>query len=492
MDLRRLLPLALAAAVVLSGIAAAATSTALLIAVDAVLLLLLLAVLRPGAVGLLAIAVLGAVPFAAVDIAGYNVPVLVILSPVAALVAVTRPRRRDRAAGTQRWTLLAAGLVIATGTVSLMATNGRDGTADVLEYTKWLSASLLFVPALRHGAGWIDQARRVFAASTSVGAIFALAATYTSQAQGLMSALGAIGYVRSTDDARYFVLNGVSQAQRVTGSYTDPNVAAIFLLCGLAASTSIRNRALRALSRAVLLVGLGGTLSRGALLGAAVAVLAFVLVGRGAWQRALGLTAIALAASILLAIPATHDRLTTTGGSGDIGASDRMTQLREFTTVMAGDWAFGLGFGREEFRDSTAAYQVNEIADAPLVAVYRGGIVEGIGFAAWYCLAGVLAFRLLRSRRRPHRDQGIALLAFLVAALSGYGTVLIPELVGLFAFQISLASGMVASETVVRERGRAAGGERLAQTAAVRVATCHRGHTMRPRDGRSAAPAATR
>jgi polysaccharide biosynthesis protein PslJ len=491
MDVRRLVTLGTAAAVLLSGIAAAATSTSLLVAVDAVLLLILLVILRPGVVGLLTVAVLGAVPFAAIDIVGYNVPVIVLLTPAAALAAVIRRKPRDRAEGSQRWTILAAGAVIVTGTLSFMATNGRDGSADALEYTKWLSVSLLFVPALCYGRGWVNQARRVFAASTSVGAIFALAATYTSQGPGLMAALGAIGYVRSNDDARYFILNGVSQAQRVTGSYTDPNIAAIFLVCGLAASVSIRSRVLRTVARGVLLVGLGGTLSRGALLGAAVAVVAFLVIGRGAWQRALGLGAVAFAAAILLAIPATRDRLLTTGSVSDIGGMDRMVQLDEFPVVMANNWTVGLGFGRPEFRNSAIAYLVDEIADAPLAAIYRGGIVEGVGFAAWYGLAGVLALRLLRSKRATHRHHGIALLSFLVAALSGYGTVLIPELVGLFALQISLASVMVASEAERRDPSTAIARSVPLQTTLVQVATCHGRHTLSSRDARMAPAAGT-
>jgi polysaccharide biosynthesis protein PslJ len=455
MDVRRSLTLGMAALVLVTGIGAATTSTTRLVVVDTLLVALILAIFQPGAVGLLAIAVLGAAPFAAIDIAGYNVPVVLILSAAAALMAVTRPRRRDGAEGSQRWTLLAGCLVIGTGTVSFAATNGRDGTADALEFAKWLSASLLFVPALCCGARWVDQARRTFAVSVGLGAIFALAATYTSQAQTLMSSLGVIGYLRNGADARYFLLGGVSQAQRVTGSYTDPNTAAIFFLCGLAASASLRNRVLRGVTRGALLVALGGTLGRGALIGSAVAVVAFVLVGRGTRQRVLGMTALAIAASIVLAVPATRERLITTGSGGDVGVSDRATQLREFPSVLAGNWTFGLGYGRPEFRDSAIAYQVDEVANAPLAAVYRGGIMEGVGFAAWYGLALALALRLLRTRRRTHRDHGIVLLAFAVAALTGYGTVLIPELVGLFALQISLASAMVASERVIPDAGTA-------------------------------------
>jgi polysaccharide biosynthesis protein PslJ len=486
MDVRRLFAVGAAAAVLLSGIATAAISTSLLVAVDAVLLIILLIILRPGVIGLITIAVLGAAPFAAIDMVGYNVPVVVLLAPVAALAALIRRQRHDRPVASQRWTILAAGAVIVTGTLSFLATNGRDGSADALEYTKWLSASLLFVPALCHGRSWVDQARRVFAASTSAGAIFALAATYTSAGPRLMASLGAIGYVRSSDDARYFILNGVSQAQRVTGSYTDPNVAAIFLMCGLAASASIHNRTLRAVARGVLLIGLGGTLSRGAILGAAVAVVAFVVVGRGRWQRALGLTGVALAASVLLAIPTTRDRLLTTGSVSDIGGMDRTTQLSRFPSVMANNWTVGLGFGRPEFRDSTIAYQVDEIADAPLAAVYRGGIVEGVGFAAWYGLAGVLALRLLRSKRPTHRHHGIVLLGFLVAALSGYGTVIIPELVALFTLQISQASVLVASETADRDADTAIASARPLQSRGVQVATCHGRHTLPSRDARTA------
>jgi O-antigen ligase len=342
--------------------------------------------------------------------------------------------------------MVTGSVLIATGTLAFFVTNGRNGGTDVLEYMKWLSASLLFVPALCYGPVWVTRARRVFAVSTGLGASFALAATYTSQAQTLLDSLGKLGYLRSADDARYFILNGVSQGQRVTGSYTDPNIAAIFFICGMAACSAINNRVLRPAVRCILLVAAAGTLSRGAMLGATVAVVLFVALSRaGLWRRSLALAVLALGAAVLLSIPATRDRIATTGTSADIGGNDRITQLHTFAQAMGDDWWFGLGFGRPEFRDGAIAYQVNQVANAPLISIYRGGLVAGAGFVAWYATALALGLRLMRTRSKHGRAQGLALVAFVITALTGYGTALIPELVALFSLQIGLCATLAAN-----------------------------------------------
>ena len=49
---------------------------------------------------------------------------------------------------------------------------------------------------------------------------------------------------------------------------------------------------------------------------------------------------------------------------------------------MAGHWGFGLGWARPEFIDPEFSYLFNLPSNAPLIALYRGGILVFIAFMA--------------------------------------------------------------------------------------------------------------
>jgi hypothetical protein len=51
----------------------------------------------------------------------------------------------------------------------------------------------------------------------------------------------------------------------------------------------------------------------------------------------------------------------------------------------------------------------------------------------------------MRTRSKHGRAQGLALVAFVITALTGYGTALIPELVALFSLQIGLCATLAAN-----------------------------------------------
>ena len=402
--------------------------------------------MQPRLFALGTVAVLGAAPYTAIDIRGYNVPVIVIGAPLAATAAIAealyRPRRLLLGARVKRGTLAIGALFLLTGTVAFLLTNGANGVDDFLEWVKWASVATLVVPACIYDARWARQACQVFAVAVTAGAAYALA-TLSSYGPTLLEWLGNLGYLRTGNDQRYVIVAGVAQSLRAAGPYNDPNIAGIFFLCGIGAAAAFRWRPAQIGISAVLLVGCAATLSRGALFGLVVAVLAMlIIVAVTAWQRVMVVLGVAMMVSVLLIIPSTRDRLTGSLSPDDLGATDRLTQLSIFIPSMDGVWLAGYGFGRPEFRDSAAAFRVSPIADAPLASVYRGGITAGIGFLLWYCLAVMLAIRSLRSNHLSQVLLGASLLGFCATALTGYSTALTIQVVALFALWIGFASSL--------------------------------------------------
>jgi hypothetical protein len=426
--------LMLLVAVILAGWLSADGS----VAVIAILVLLPLGFLAPRYVAFGLIGVLAIAPFAAVTVGtgGYNIPVICAFAPMALIAAGTswygpKPALPVHQAFPRKL-LFAGTLLLVTGTISFALTRGVNGTPDTTEYLKWISLASLFVVPPALGSAWTMQALRLFAVAAAVGAAFAIASDVAPQLDRVLSVLG---YIGSGNNTRYFVVEGVNESVRAAGSYTDPNIAGLVFVLGLAASFSEPRRAIRYAARVLLLVGLVLTLSREAYVGVVIATVALVVapsVTTG--RRAVVAALLAVGIIILMLNPATHNRLAGTFSSQDIGSQDRLGALSTFRTTMNGHWEDGFGFGRPEFRESAAAYKTNVVADAPLASIYRGGIIEGIGFVIWYFY--VLGAGLCRLRDQSVVTRAIAAgsVAFCAIALAGYGPALIPQEVALLAF----------------------------------------------------------
>jgi polysaccharide biosynthesis protein PslJ len=391
--------------------------------------------LFPRRAGIGLVLLLALLPFAAVTFGsqGYNIPVACVLAPAVVAGAVLQygfsTRSRSSSFGAFPW--IGAALLV-TGSASYLLTRGINGFADTTEYLKWLSlAAVLFLPLL-FGARWTRRALVVFAVGASIGAAFAVGCVVSPHLSDL---LGHLGYVRGQENTAYVVTEGTKGAVRAAGSYVDPNVAGLVFVLGLAASFVMLRSRLRVAASSVLLVALVLTFSREAYLGALVVAATVALGPSVKSRRRVTIAAVAITGvAVLLLVPATHNRLLGTFSAQDKGSQDRLKALGKFSETMSGHWDTGFGYGRPEFRSSAAAYRTDVVANAPLASIYRGGLLAGIGFAAWYLYVLTTALGLARSQDIGLRATAAGILAFCLVCLTGYGPALIAQEVGLFAF----------------------------------------------------------
>jgi hypothetical protein len=73
---------------------------------------------------------------------------------------------------------------------------------------------------------------------------------------------------------------------------------------------------------------------------------------------------------------------------------------------MAGHWPFGLGWGRPEFKDGNTAFTLNFVANAPLITIYRAGIIVGLIFITLLIVGCVMSGKLIRSNSLPYAMFG--------------------------------------------------------------------------------------
>jgi hypothetical protein len=332
---------------------------------------------------------LGAIPFA--DVPGVNFPLGLLLAVVVAATAVLQlPRTGARLSGLEWWCV---GLVLAS-TVSLVMT--YTSSFDTTEYLKWLIATTLLLSLRRLSPVDLQAFGRYFVYGISLAAAFGILTLEFDKSGRALNALGIIGYGSAGDNLRYVFAAG-GTVVRLTGTFIDPNAGGLFLVIGFCMALALFSGARRWLIGALLLVALGLTLSRESILSLLVAVLLFVAfrnIRFGARMRGAGI--MALLGAVALAIPAIQDRLLSSLDTNDVGASARSEALSNFPNQVSGHWLFGLGWGRIEFRDPTIGQQVNYVANAPLLSVYRGGLIVGVIFTVILLIGIIRSLRGLR------------------------------------------------------------------------------------------------
>jgi hypothetical protein len=119
---------------------------------------------------------------------------------------------------------------------------------------------------------------------------------------------------------------------------------------------------------------------------------------------------------LVLWLPVVRDRLLDSFGPNDRGSIDRVLSFRAFPDMMAGHWLWGLGWDREEFRNSAVGYATNYVANGPLVTIYRGGVVLGLVAVV---VLGVLVVRSWSMAGRSFADSVVCcgVVAFVLVAL---------------------------------------------------------------------------
>jgi hypothetical protein len=230
----------------------------------------------------------------------------------------------------------------------------------------------------------------------------------------VLDRLTALGYDPDGNNAR--VVKG-SQiiSLRLTGTYVDPNMGAFILVVGLVLAVALLRGIPRVAATALIGAAVMLTLSRTSIATLAVAFVVLVVMGNIGVRARFGMIA-AIAASSIAALtdPAIRYRLLDSFGPTDVGTQARVAALNDYTDAMRGHWWFGKGWGIEEFRDPTVAQMTNFVANAPLLTVYRAGVLVGAVFVV-LLVAGL--FRSGRLLQRGTFPQAVVAAAFVAVAL---------------------------------------------------------------------------
>jgi hypothetical protein len=355
--------------------------------------------------------VLGAVPVSVVP--GSGTPLVLLLAVAVWFALVTHPIAETRTS----WLEIAvAGLVI-TSLVSLIVT--AQGFRDYAEFVKWLVATSLVFALLRLDRRELRVFGKIFVWSLWVGALFAIAVFFLDKAGNSMNYLSPLGYGRTGvigTHLRGYTLDDVFVV-RLSGTYSDPNAAGIFMLVGFAISVALLRGWPRLITSSVLCFALLISLSRSAIFSVVVAVILLLLFQRMSTGHRLAIfTASALLSTASMMVPAIYGRIVTSFGSQDKGSQDRVAAIDSYLDSMKGGWWFGLGWGRPEFTDETVGVKTNYVANSPLLSIYRGGIFVGIAFVLILVAGAVLAHQ--NARKSPW-ESGVIGAVFVGFAIVG-------------------------------------------------------------------------
>ena len=350
--------------------------------------------------------VLAMVPYA--DVPGSRIPVLLVLCVGIWVALMFLPDVGFRPGWIElllfAWAGVAALSVVANG-VSLEAFE---------EYAAWLAATAVVVP-IRFLP---PDARTPFLRSYVIGVALAAAAGIAllvlDPRGAFLARLSFLGYDPVGGNAQR-VLGDEENALRLTGTFVEPNIAGLVLAVGLLLAIASFRGAWRVVLVAVIGAALLLTLSRSALATVAVALVVLALAS-GRRQRLAVLAAGVLVLVGAFAIPTVRERLFNSFGPNDTGTQARWLAFQEFPSTMEGNWWWGLGWAREEFRDFGVGVTVNYIANAPLLTYYRGGVLVGTLGVLLLVAVLVWAFASLR-RSFHHAVLASGLVGFCLVAL---------------------------------------------------------------------------
>lgn len=312
--------------------------------------------------------VLGLLPYAKVP--GTSAPILLVLAIGIWVALAFLPGVRIRPG----WPEVALGLVAVVALLSVVVTS--PSPKALVEYAAWLAATSVVVP-MRF---LTEAARRavvdVFVASAAVASVVGVALLRFDPHGFFLARLSFVGYRVGTDNAQY-VPGTDHNSLRLTGTYVEPNIAGLVLAAALVLAVAAHRGWLRALLVVLIGAGLAMTLSRSALGTVVVAFGLVVLLGRSRqrwWLVGAGL----LGGIAVLAVPVVRERLLNSFGPHDTGSLARELALSDFAKSLDNHWLWGLGWDREEFRSQAVGRTVNFVANAPLLTVYRGGVILGV------------------------------------------------------------------------------------------------------------------
>jgi hypothetical protein len=299
-------------------------------------------------------------------------------------------------------------LFVLVAGISLVATG--ISLFSLVSYARWSIATLLVVALLRLSRENLATFGRVFVVSASVNAIAGIAMSTIDQQQRILKPLKVFGYgvgaeLRQNTALYVYSDEGsgmVGRTIRLGGTWVLPNSAGFCLTIALLMCLVLFRGWIRVSLSLILFAAMLLTLSRATLFSVAAGLLlVFLFHSMRARDRQVAIGAVVVGAAVVFLTPILRNRVLASFASEDKGRSDRVAALQNFPHQLSGHWIFGLGWDRPEFRSGQAAQSLNYVSNAPLLTVYRGGIITGLLFVTILVIGCVLGYRAMRSSSLP-------------------------------------------------------------------------------------------
>jgi len=246
---------------------------------------------------------------------------------------------------------------------------------------------------------------RIFVVAASANALAGIVMATVDQEQRLLRPFRIFGYgvgAGLRENLALFVYSdegrSIGKTMRLGGTWILPNSAGLALVIAIIMCLILFRGWTRVALTTVMTAALLLTLSRSMIFSVAVGLLLVLLfhsMRARDRQIAIGVAGLVTVGAFLT--PAVRERLLSTFADNDVGRDARTDALAEFPGKMAGHWLFGLGWDRPEFRSGQLAQSLNYVSNAPLLTVYRGGVITGLMFVAVLVIGCILAYRALRS-----------------------------------------------------------------------------------------------
>jgi hypothetical protein len=296
-------------------------------------------------------------------------------------------------------------LVLASA-VSVIATG--HSLSDASLFIRWAIAALMMIALLQLPPQHLARFGRIFVYVASLNAVFGLYIIAFDPNHTSFRYLRVFGYTPESTVARFaYTDEGASRSVRLGGTWVEPNGAGLNLLIALVLCILLFAGWRRVVLATLLASALALTLSRSAIFSVIVGVvLVLIFHSMRSRDRIATIGTMALVAAAAFLVSPIRRRILSSFRSDDAGSTSRMDALHNFPHQMSGHWGFGLGWARPEFVDPAYAYVLNLPSNAPLIALYRGGIFVGIAFLAVMVLGCVVGYRALRSDSLPFAIYG--------------------------------------------------------------------------------------
>lgn len=352
-------------------------------------------------------AVMGVLPFSYVP--GVHLPMYLLFTVGVLLAALIHTTERGSLSRLEAAVLL----LILAAAISVMAT-GITKFA-LISSARWALATVTVIPLLRLSRENLERFGRIFVCGATINAIAGIAMVTVDKEQRIMKPLKIFGYgvgAGLRENMKLYVYSDqgegvITKTIRLGGTWVLPNSAGFCLTVALIMALVLFRGWVRGCLGVILFAAMVLTLSRATLFGVAAGmVLVFIFHTMRARDRWIGLGAVAVGAAVVFLVPFIRKRLLNSFASEDKGRSDRVAALQNFPHQMSGHWLFGLGWDRPEFRSGEAAQTFNYVSNAPLLTVYRGGIITGLIFVVILLIACALGYIAMRSRSFPNAVFG--------------------------------------------------------------------------------------